>query len=105
MNGSDTESRSAGRNPRWDGPGEVFGFLERSNRMQVLTKRASEEVVIESVRVLVLETGADKVRFAILEPGDGFGERCRETIANSGQRHGTGVKVIAPFGEEIEIDG
>jgi Global regulator protein family len=71
--------------------------------MVVLTKRASEEVVMDKpVRVVVLETARDHVTLGVLDPGDGFAGSRRGGFPDSDR--GT-VKVIAPYGEEIEIDG
>ncbi len=69
--------------------------------MQVLTKRASEEVVIDKpVRVVVLRTAPDEVTFGLLERGD----EVRRTFSAPDRPAGKRVKVIAPYGEEIEID-
>jgi hypothetical protein len=71
--------------------------------MVVLTKRASEEVVIDKpVRVVFLETARDHVTFGVLDPDEGLGESRRGGAPDSDR--GT-VQVIAPYGEEIEIDG
>jgi len=73
--------------------------------MVVLTKRASEEVVIDkSHRVVVLETGPDKVKFGLLDTGCDFEKSNEETFSDTYRSNGRTVKVIAPYGEEIEID-
>jgi len=73
--------------------------------MMVLTKRASEEVVIDKPsRVVVLETKPDMVKFGLLDSGNDFRESCRETYSDPDRHTGWSVKIIAPFGEEIEID-
>jgi hypothetical protein len=71
--------------------------------MVVLTKRASEEVVLDRpVRVVFLETARDHVKFGVLDPDEGVAEVRRGGAPDSDR--GT-VKVIAPYGEEIEVDG
>jgi hypothetical protein len=71
--------------------------------MLVLTKRASEEVVIDKpVRVVILETARGHVTFGVLDPNEGLEDSRRGGSPDSDR--GT-VKVIAPYGEEIEIDG
>ena len=73
--------------------------------MQVLTKRASEEVVlVQAARVVVLETAADEVKLAILDPANGFPASVRETTPNAERPSGRLVQVIAPYGEVIEVD-
>jgi len=69
--------------------------------MQVFTKRASEEIVIEKpVRLIVLKTAPDQVKFGVLDKGDDV----RRTFSHPDCPTGMKVKVIAPYGEEIEID-
>jgi hypothetical protein len=69
--------------------------------MQVLTKRASEEVVIDRpVRVIVLTTAPDEVKLGLLDGG----EEVRRTFSEPDRPTGKTAKVIAPYGEEIEID-
>jgi hypothetical protein len=69
--------------------------------MRVFTKRASEEVVIDRpARVVVLKTAPDRVKLGLLEGG----EEVRRTFPDPDRPTGERVKVIAPFGEEIEID-
>jgi hypothetical protein len=71
--------------------------------MVVLTKRASEEVVIDKpARVVFLETGPDHVKFGVLDTDEGVEEMCRTISPDTGRRT---VQVIAPYGEQIEIDG
>ncbi len=70
--------------------------------MQVFTKRASEEVVIDKpVRVIVLKTTPNKVKVGLLDRG----EAVRRTSPAPGRPARKRVKIIAPYGEEIEIDG
>jgi carbon storage regulator CsrA len=77
----------------------------RGNAMQVLTKRASEEVVLaKPARIVVLETTADEVKFGILDDSEGPGGSCRETSAGTGGHTGAGVRFLAPDGEEVEVD-
>jgi hypothetical protein len=69
--------------------------------MRVFTKRASEEVVIDQpVRVVILRTAPDKVKFGLLDRGD----EVRRTFSDPDRPTGKRAKVIAPYGEEIEID-
>jgi hypothetical protein len=73
--------------------------------MQVLTKRASEEVLIGQVaRVVVLETAAEEVKLAVLDAGHGFTARGGAAVADAERHAGRRVRVIAPYGETIEID-
>jgi hypothetical protein len=59
---------------------------------------------IQVVRAVVLETPPDKVKLGVLDTDDGVGESGREPSPDSDRRPGRGVKITAPFGEEIEID-
>jgi hypothetical protein len=69
--------------------------------MQVITRRASEEVVIDKpARVVVLQTAPDKVKLGLLDRG----KDVWSTFSDPGRPTGKRVKVIAPYGEEIEID-
>jgi hypothetical protein len=69
--------------------------------MQVFSRRASEEVVIDKpVRVIVLKTAPDKVKFGLLDRG----EEVRRTFSAPDRPTGKRVTIIAPYGEEIEID-
>jgi hypothetical protein len=78
-------------------------FPRKEATMRVLTKKVSEEVLIDKpTRLVVLEAAANKVKFGI--KGGGSGERGRETAAHPNGRAGKTVKIIAPYGEEIEID-
>jgi hypothetical protein len=52
--------------------------------------------------VVFLETGPDHVKFGVLDTDEGVEESCRATSPDSGRRT---VAVIAPYGEQIEIDG
>jgi len=73
--------------------------------MQVLTRRASEEVVIDqAARMVVLETAADQVKLAVLDPTNGVTTGVRETGPDAERHTGRRVAVIAPYGERIEID-
>jgi hypothetical protein len=56
---------------------------------------------IQVVQVVVL----DQVELGVLDTDGGVEESCRETSLDSDRRTEMGVKVIAPYGEEIEIDG
>jgi hypothetical protein len=74
--------------------------------MLVQTKKVSEEFVLDkSTRLVVLEARANKVKFGILDRGEGPRENRKETAAPPERRTGKTVKIIAPYGEEIEIDG
>jgi hypothetical protein len=76
---------------------------ERRGSMVVLTKRASEEVVIDKpARVVFLETGPDHVKVGVLDTDEGVEECWRATSRDAGRRT---VPVIAPYGEQIEIEG
>jgi hypothetical protein len=82
-----------------------FSLIERRQSMMVLTKRASEEVVIDKPRrVVVLETAPDKVKLGLLDTGDDFRESFDATFSDPDRHTGRSVKIIAPYGEEIEID-
>jgi hypothetical protein len=59
---------------------------------------------IQVVRVVVLETPPDKVKRGVLDTNEGFEGSRRETPPDSDWRTGMGVKLMAPYGEEIEID-
>jgi hypothetical protein len=73
--------------------------------MVVLTKTVGEEVVIDKPsRVVILETAPDKVRYGLLDMAYDFREGCRETFSGPDRHTGRSVKMIAPYGEEIEID-
>jgi hypothetical protein len=73
--------------------------------MRVLTKRTSETFVIDKPgRVVVLKTAPDQVKLGFLDAGEGVEQSRRETSPDSDRRTGRVVKVIAPYGEEIEID-
>jgi hypothetical protein len=81
----------------------VAGFfsLERTGNMKMFTKRASEEVMIDQpVRLIVLKTAPDRVESGLLEKG----EDVRRTFSDPHRPSEKRVKVVAPFGEEIEID-
>jgi hypothetical protein len=60
---------------------------------------------IQVVRVVVLETPPDKVRLGVMGTAEGRKDSSGETSPDSDQRTGMGVKIMAPFGEEIEVDG
>jgi hypothetical protein len=73
--------------------------------MQLLTRRACEEVVIDkAARVVVQETAANQVKLAVVDPTNGFRTGVRETGPNAERDTGRRVAVIAPYGEWIEID-
>jgi hypothetical protein len=61
-------------------------------------------MIDKPTRLVVLEAAANKVKFGILWKGGSSGERGRETVAHPSGRAGKTVKIIAPYGEEIEID-
>jgi hypothetical protein len=70
--------------------------------MQVFSRRASEEVVLDKpVRVIVLKTAPGKVKFGLRDRG----EEIRRTFSAPDRPTGKRVKIIAPYGEEIELDG
>jgi hypothetical protein len=74
--------------------------------VQVLTRRAAEEVVLDHPgRVVVLETAADEVKLGVVDATDGFAAGVREVAPDAGRSTGRPVQVIAPYGETIEIDG
>jgi len=54
---------------------------------------------IQVVRVVVLQTPPD------LDTDEGVEESRRETSPHSERRNDLGVKIMAPYGEEIEVDG
>jgi hypothetical protein len=58
---------------------------------------------IQVVRAVVLETPPDKVNLGVPDTGDGVGESRREPSPYSDRRTEMAVKVMAPFGEEIEV--
>jgi hypothetical protein len=60
---------------------------------------------IQVVRVVVLETAPDQVKLGVLDTDEGVEGSRRETPPDSDQRTEMGVKIMAPYGEEIEIDG
>jgi hypothetical protein len=73
--------------------------------MPVLTRRACEEVVIDkAARVVVLETAADEVKLAVVDPTNRCTAGVRETGPDAERHTGRRVAVIAPYGERIEID-
>jgi hypothetical protein len=53
---------------------------------------------------VVGETRPDKVKVGVLDTDAGFGASRRETSPDADRRTRRGVKVTAPFGEEIEVD-
>ena len=77
----------------------LVGQFERNDDMEVLTRSASEEIVIDKpVRLIVLKTAPDEVRFGLFDRRE---EVCnREPVATLRKT----VTVIGPFGENIEID-
>ncbi len=60
---------------------------------------------IQVVRAVVREAPPDQVNLGVLDTDEGGGESRHETSLDPDRRIGTAVKVIAPFGEEIEVDG
>jgi hypothetical protein len=52
--------------------------------------------------LVILKAARDKVKFGVLDPDERFVASRRAGSSDSGR--GT-VRVIAPFGEELEIDG
>jgi hypothetical protein len=60
---------------------------------------------IQVVRVVILETPPDQVKFGVLDTDEGFEDSPRETSPDSDRRTEGAVKVMAPYGEEIEVDG
>jgi osmotically-inducible protein OsmY len=60
---------------------------------------------IQVVGVVVRETPPDQVKVSGLDTDAGGEESCRETSPASNRRTQRGVKVTAPYGEEIEVDG
>ena len=69
--------------------------------MRVFTRRASEEVGVDRpARLVVLRTATDGVQLGLLEGGEDAGKGGPDP----GPPADEVVKVIAPFGEVIEID-
>jgi hypothetical protein len=60
---------------------------------------------IQVVRVVVLEAPPDRVKLGVLDTDEGVEESRRETSPESDRRTERGVMIIAPYGEEIEMDG
>ena len=60
---------------------------------------------IQVVGGVVLETPPDKVKLGVLDADEGAGERRREPSPDSDRRTEMAVKIMAPYGEEIEVDG
>ena len=60
---------------------------------------------IQVVRAVVLETPPDKLKFGVLDADESFEDSPRETSPDSDRRTERAVKVRAPYGEEIEVDG
>jgi hypothetical protein len=60
---------------------------------------------IQVVRVVVLETPPDQGKPGVLDTDEGVGDSRREPAPDSDRRTGMGVKLIAPYGEEIEMEG
>jgi len=60
---------------------------------------------IQVVRVVVLETSPDQVKRGVLDTDEGFEDSPRETAPDSDRRTERAVMVMAPYGEEIEVDG
>jgi hypothetical protein len=60
---------------------------------------------IQVVRAVVRETPPDKVKPGVLDIDDGFEESRRATSPDSDRRTEMAVKILAPYGEEIEVDG
>ncbi len=59
---------------------------------------------IEVVRVTVLQSSPDKVKVGALETNEDYEDSCRKSFPDSDPRTDTAVKVVAPFGEEIEVE-
>jgi hypothetical protein len=77
-------------------------------------KQIAQEVVAHQVKgtgrldnqiQVVRETPPDKVKPGALDVDEGFEESRRETSPDSDRRTAMGVKVMAPYGEEIEVVG
>jgi hypothetical protein len=60
---------------------------------------------IQVARAAVPEPPPDNGRAGVPDAGGGPGEGRRELSADSGRRTETAVRVLAPFGEAIEVDG
>jgi hypothetical protein len=60
---------------------------------------------IQVVRVVVREASPDQVKLGVLDTDEGVEESRRETAPESDRRTERGVMMIAPYGEEIEMDG
>jgi hypothetical protein len=74
---------------------EVVGHLEGVKRI---------ENQIQVVRVVVLETAPDQVKVGVLDTDEGVEESCHEISLDSDRSTEMGVKLIAPYGEKIEMD-
>jgi hypothetical protein len=55
--------------------------------------------------MVVRETPPDQGNLGVLDTDGGSEESRRETFPDSDRRTQRGVKMIAPYGEEIEVDG
>jgi hypothetical protein len=77
-------------------------------------KQIAQEVVAHQVQgvgrldnqiQVVRETAPEQVQLGVLDTGEGVAGSRRETPPDAGRRTENGVKLIAPYGEEIEVDG
>jgi hypothetical protein len=59
---------------------------------------------IQVVRAVVLETPPDQLKVGVLDVEESCGQSHREASPDSDRRAETAVKVLAPFGEEIEVE-
>jgi hypothetical protein len=60
---------------------------------------------IQVVRLVVLETPPDLVKLGVLDSDQGLEEGRRQTCPEPNRRTEMRIKIMAPYGEEIEIDG
>jgi len=60
---------------------------------------------IQVVQAVVLGTPPDQAKPSVLDTGDGVGDSRCEPSPDANGRTGRAVKMMAPYGEEIEVDG
>jgi hypothetical protein len=59
---------------------------------------------IQVVQAAVLEVARDRVERDVLDTDAGLEQGRRDTSPDSGRGTGTGVKIMAAYGEEVEVD-
>jgi hypothetical protein len=60
---------------------------------------------IQVVPAVVLETPPDKAKLGVLDTDEGVGDSRRGPSPDSWGRTEMAVKIMAPYGEVIEVDG